>query len=170
MQRDKGFCTEKVVVKDAGGKGKGLFCIEEIKQGEIVLIWQGWVIEKNELLKSDERYIRDAIQISDNFFVGCVGDEDIEKCDYVNHSCSPNAGFCGDLTIIAMRDIPVGEEVTFDYGMCDNLSELKMECTCGSEYCRKIISGKDWMNPLLQEKYKGYFSYYITNEIRNISV
>lgn len=162
----RGYCSNKVVVKDTGLKGYGLFSKSIIKKNEIVLIWQGWVIKKSNLLKSKKRYLRDAIQINEDFFVGCVSNDDLEKSDYINHSCEPNAGFYGDLTIVAMRDIAVGEEITFDYAMCDDLSELKMDCSCSSKKCRKVISGRDWMLDDLQRKYKGYFSNYITSNIK----
>ena len=34
---------------------------------------------------------------------------------YINHSCNANAGLRGSVSIIAMRDIKVGEEVVVDY-------------------------------------------------------
>lgn len=166
-EKNRGYCSNKVVVRDTGLKGSGLFSIDKIKKGETILIWQGWVMSKSDLLKEKKRYLRDAIQIGEDFFVGCKSDKDLEKSDYINHSCDPNAGFCGDLTIVAMRDIDKGEEITFDYAMCDNLNELKMNCKCGSNVCRGIISGRDWKILSLQKKYKGYFSSYIARKIKS---
>ena len=35
---------------------------------------------------------------------------------YINHSDSPNACYYDDLSVVALRDILPGEEITHDYG------------------------------------------------------
>ena len=35
-----------------------------------------------------------------------------------------------------MRDIHAGEELNFDYAMCDGSNYDEFECYCGSENCR----------------------------------
>ena len=60
-----------------------------------------------------------------------------------------------------MRAIGAGEEVTFDYGMCETDERLwePMECMCGAEQCRHLITANDWkLHPVLWQRYKGYFS------------
>jgi hypothetical protein len=42
---------------------------------------------------------------------------------------------------------------------------LQMKCECGSEDCRKFISGSDWMDEGLQKKYDGYFQPYLQKKI-----
>jgi hypothetical protein len=42
----------------------------------------------------------------------------------------------------------------------------KMECRCGAATCRKIVTGKDWQKPELQEKYAGYMSWYLAERIK----
>lgn len=83
---------------------------------------------------------------------------------YINHSCEPNVGMKGEDKFIAMRDIEREEELTIDYSMIDD-NDMKMECTCRSFNCRKVITGKDWMLKELQEKYKEYFSSFIKKKI-----
>ena len=68
-----------------------------------------------------------------------------------------------------MRDIEPGEEITFDYAMTE-VSMKRMPCRCGSIGCRREISGNDWMDPVLQERYRGYFSTYIQRRIEELSV
>ena len=83
----------------------------------------------------------------------------------VNHSCNPSCGFNGQISLVSMRDIFQGEEITYDYSMTDVGSKeqgwVDMECLCGSKNCRKMITGNDWRLEELQQKYKGYFSRYI---------
>jgi hypothetical protein len=40
-----------------------------------------------------------------------------------------------------------------------------MTCNCGAPGCRKVITGRDWMKPELQQKYRGYFSWYLEKKI-----
>ena len=42
-------------------------------------------------------------------------------CDlrYINHSDRPNACYYDDLSVVALRDIRAGEEITHDYGCVD---------------------------------------------------
>jgi hypothetical protein len=44
-----------------------------------------------------------------------------------------------------------------------------MECHCGASTCRRIVTGQDWRRPDLQEKYRGYFSWYLEQKIRAAS-
>src|SRR5215510_13696998 len=68
------------------------------------------------------------------------------------------------IQVDAMRDIQPGEEITFDYAMTES-SDYSMPCKCGREYCRGIITGNDWKNGKLQQKYAGYFSEYLNKKI-----
>ena len=73
-------------------------------------------------------------------------------------------GVRGEITFVAMRDIDAGEELTHDWAMTDD-DDYSVECKCGATTCRKILTGKDWQRPELQEKYAGYFSAYLTEKI-----
>ena len=85
-------------------------------------------------------------------------------------SCWPNAGFRGQIFLVAMRDIAVGEEVTFDYAMVVSKSngssiEFEMDCTCGEPACRGRITESDWQRQELRPMYRGYFSQYLEERI-----
>ena len=41
------------------------------------------------------------------------------KLKYINHSDRPNACYYDDLSVVALRDIEAGEEITHDYGCAD---------------------------------------------------
>src|SRR6266480_4155657 len=69
-----------------------------------------------------------------------------------------------EITFVAMRDIPAGEELTHDWAMTDD-DDYSVECNCGARNCRKTLSGKDWQRPELQKKYAGYFSAYLARKI-----
>jgi hypothetical protein len=105
------------------------------------------------------------IQIGDDLFIGPVTEEEREgSMIYSNHSCDPNIGVHGQIVLVAMRDIAAGEELNHDWAMTDNDS-YEMECHCGTANCRKVITGQDWRKPELQEKYRGYMSFYLLAKI-----
>jgi hypothetical protein len=93
---------------------------------------------------------------------------------YINHSCSANAGFKGQVFIVATRKIKQGEEIFIDYATasCPNNKNgnklFTMECLCGSKNCRKIIKETDWKLPELQKKYDGYFQWYLQEKINKL--
>jgi hypothetical protein len=64
-----------------------------------------------------------------------------------------------------MRDIGVGEEITFDYAMSDSADYDEFDCSCGTPLCRRRVTGDDWMRPDLQHRYAGWFSSYLARRI-----
>jgi uncharacterized protein len=40
-----------------------------------------------------------------------------------------------------------------------------LDCHCGRPQCRGTVTGKDWMKPELQEKYAGWFCWFIQRKI-----
>jgi SET domain-containing protein len=59
---------------------------------------------------------------------------------YTNHSCKPNARLCirqGRVEFYALRAIPLGEEITVDYG--ETHHEGRLRCRCGVAGCRGAL-------------------------------
>jgi hypothetical protein len=75
---------------------------------------------------------------------------------YMNHSCNGKVGFDEKGNFIARRDIAIGKELTFDYGLAESYPEFSMECTCGCEGCRKTITGDDWQDPEFRKLNRAY--------------
>ena len=106
------------------------------------------------------------IQIADDLYIGPLTAEQREgSMIFSNHSCNPNIGVQGQIVFAAMRDIAAGEELTHDWATTD-CDDYEMACNCGASGCRKVITGRDWMKPELQEKYRGYFSWYLERKIQ----
>ena len=72
-----------------------------------------------------------------------------DQTRWINHSCDPNTEVdaywdpetgAAQCWWVALRDIPVGEELTYDYAFSPELAE---PCTCGSEFCRGVIVDED---------------------------
>ncbi len=71
---------------------------------------------------------------------------------WFNHSCVPNAEVQSrwehaENTMrawwVALRDIPVGEEITYDYAFTAEVAEA---CHCGAASCRGLIVDEDPQN------------------------
>lgn len=82
---------------------------------------------------------------------------------YINHSCAANAL---DLSrspnatqYVAWRDIAADEEVTTDYGISGRATLDR--CRCGAGQCRGRVTPEDWQLPELQQRYRGYFPWYL---------
>ncbi len=81
-----------------------------------------------------------------------------DDSQFMNHSCDPSTWWYDDDTLVARRDIHPGEEVAYDYAT----SEVhpwwrpKWECRCGASRCRRIISGRDCLDPDFQDDYAGH--------------
>jgi len=88
----------------------------------------------------DDRY---SLWIEDGLFFDMV-----DQTRFINHSCEPNAkveaGITDDgqawATVIALRPIAIGEELTYDYAFPASLAE---PCRCGSPGCRGLIIDED---------------------------
>lgn len=148
----------------------GVYAALPISKGERLAIFGGDILTIDDTLKLPELFRYYPLQIEERFMLYMKNPESPEDTDYFNHSCSPNAGLRGQIFLTAMRDITVGEEITFDY--CMSLSEftgssfvIEFDCSCGSPECRGRITQRDWRLKSLQEKYRGYFSLYIQEKI-----
>ncbi len=63
---------------------------------------------------------------------------------FINHSCEPNCEtdeIRGKIWIIACRDIPAGEELTYDYNLIDGDDEAP--CFCRSLCCRGSLYSRE---------------------------
>jgi uncharacterized protein len=66
---------------------------------------------------------------------------------YFNHSCDPNLGFNDKGDFTAIVDVPIGQELTYDYGCSDSNPAFLLNCSCGTTRCRHKVTGNDWRDP-----------------------
>lgn len=146
--------------------GCGVFAREPIKKGELVVLWGGRIVSESELDHDMPDFNQRILQVEDGFYLETP--VNLEPSDCFNHSCEPNLGFTGQIGLCAMRDIEAGEELNFDYAMCDGGPYDEFDCYCGSSLCRGRVAGTDWQRPELWERYDGYFSPYLARRIEAI--
>jgi len=173
LRRPYSWINKSLVLKNVHRYGKGVFASETIRKNTLLIVFGGYVLtrEEEEKLPIEIRDI--AIRIEKDFVLGIIDKSQLGSIDcYVNHNCEPNAGIKGQISLVAMRNIKKGEEITFDYGTvlyhANSEPDYEFKCLCGSKNCRGKITQYDWMLSKLQKKYEGYFPYYITEEIEKL--
>ena len=167
------WMSPKLEIRDTKKYGQGVFAKENIKKEEMLFVMGGYILTVDDDNAGLEKEAIDKpIDVSDYFFIGPRNKDDLEKMPqhYVNHSCNPNAGFKGQIFMVAIRDIKKGSEIFYDYAMVmspnsDSNSYFKMRCFCGENKCRGFITEDDWEIKELQKKYKGYFQWYLQEKI-----
>lgn len=172
MARMFSWMNPKLEIRETGHYGKGVYATGEIAADEMLFVMGGYVLSIE-----DENNLRGVvadkpIEISEHFSIGPRRSADLVRMPqhYVNHSCEPNAGFKGQIFLQAMRRIEPGEEITYDYAMSmhsnpESSSFFTMECRCGRPVCRGVVSENDWSIPELQQRYDGWFQWFLQEKI-----
>ena len=132
-----------------GGKGFGLIAGERIKKGQFIIQYIGEVVNLNSeegkerlqmYSKSTCTYMMKlgASEVIDPTFKG-------NMARFINHSCDPNCetqkwNVLGEtcVGIFAIKDIEVGEELSFNYQF-DVYSTPFTRCLCGAANCKQYL-------------------------------
>ena len=145
-------------------KGIGVFATAPIPANTTVAGFGGRVVDGTELADLGEAVRIHALQIDDDLFLASA--PPFDPADYVNHSCDPNCGIVGSVLLVTMRDVGADEELCFDYAMTDSDDYDRFQCRCGTARCRGVVTGDDWKQPELRDRYEGWFSTYLVRRIR----
>jgi hypothetical protein len=81
-----------------------------------------------------------------------------DEIDCVNHSCDPNLGWGDSTTLMTLRDVEAGQELTSDYAMATTDPAFLLRCHCETYRCRQLVTGDDWRIPQLQRRYAGHWA------------
>jgi hypothetical protein len=158
------FLADGLEIKEHSTAGRGVFATRRFVAGELLAVWGGWIIttvELNRLRKTEQTY---AVQVEEDLYL-LTPRSKVAGADFINHSCDPNAGLEGSISLVAIRGIEPGEEVSYDYAMADSNPHLGFDCSCGSALCRVKVTGEDWRNLRLQQAYDGHFSPYLQRRV-----
>jgi len=158
------FISPKATVKTSKIHGRGLFALMPIAKGEVVCVKGGHIFDRHKLSEIQGLLGPSEVQIGKDLFIGPLDQSEREgSMIFSNHSCEPNLGVKGQIVFVAMRDIQAGEELTHDWAMTDD-DDYQEACNCGAPSCRKIVTGKDWQRKDLQQKYRGFISWYLSEQ------
>lgn len=137
----------------------GTFAKENIKKGDLLLVLSGYVMKLSEEEKLPGSLSDNGIQVTGNLSLCVSKKEELGGINFFNHSCDPNVGIKGQIFLVAMRNIKKGEETTFDYAMTlcrsKNAKPYSLNCLCGKENCRGIVTDSDWKILELQKNTMG---------------
>ena len=137
----------RIQVRRSGVHGRGVFALQDIAEGEVIVEYAGKVISYEE---SQRRHPHDPAHPNHTFFFQIDGDRVIDGGDggnsarWINHSCDPSC-FAEEVDdrifISALRNISAGEELGYDYGLIIEeryTAKLKADyaCHCGAADCR----------------------------------
>ena len=156
------YVSPKAEIRNSPLRGRGLFATGEFRPGEVVYVMGGYVFTRPSSENTGSLFQRSEIQIADNLFIGATHPDDSMIAS--NHSCDPNIAVQGQIIFVALCEIAAGEELTYDWATTDD-AVYAIECRCGSAACRRIITGQDWRQKDLQQKYRGLFSWYLEQKI-----
>ncbi|MCW5650962.1 MAG: SET domain-containing protein-lysine N-methyltransferase [Ramlibacter sp.] len=145
----------RLQTRRSGVHGKGVFAVQDLAEGETLIEYVGEVISWKEALR---RHPHDPKDPNHTFYFH-IDEKHVIDAKYggnssrwINHSCDPNCEADeqeGRVFIKALRNIPAGEELNYDYGLIIDeplTPELKAEypCWCGAANCRgTLLAGKD---------------------------
>lgn len=155
-------CFEKkqypaLMAKRFSHKGWGLVALEDIRQGQFVIEYVGEVINNEELARrlqqkqeqKDQNYYFLTIDSELTIDAGPKGN----LARFINHSCEPNCetllwkvGGAHAVGLFAIKDIPTGTELTFNYNF-ESTDDQKKVCHCGAPKCSGFI-GKKYKPPV----------------------
>jgi len=157
------FLTPLAVPFGTPPHGFGSRAIAVIPVGTSVATFGGSALTHSTFAEHNAERRSRSLQVDANLIF--LGPPSREPGDSINHSCEPNCGMRNATTIVAMRDIGVGEELTFDYAMSDASDYDEFDCNCGTSMCRGRVQANDWQLETLRHRYRGFFSPYIQRRI-----
>lgn len=139
----------KIEARQSDIHGNGVFAIAPIEKGERVVEYKGKRRTHEEVDADDTGDVD-----SGHTFLFTLNDEYVidanhkgNKARWINHSCDPNCEAeveDGRVFIRALRNIPAGDELFYDYGLVIDepyTARLKKQfpCWCGSKNCRGTL-------------------------------
>jgi hypothetical protein len=113
--------------------GRGLFATRAFDEGEPILRFIGPLLSLEQVIAKGEAQAN-PLQVDDSLYID-IGYPGV----YANHSCRPNAGIRNDIDLVALRPIPPGQEILWDYSTSMWEDYWVMACACGEACCRSRI-------------------------------
>jgi hypothetical protein len=134
--------------------GHGLFTRCAFRKGDHVFNITGTILEYVIRTREDAFRYPNHYQLDDDLW--CDPDYPF---DYFNHSCNPNCVDVG-LSIIALRDIQPGDELTFDYSQSEATGQWEMKCSCHNSNCRGVIRSIQFLPLEVFARYESHLAPY----------
>ncbi len=152
-----------IEVKKSKIDGNGLFVNRNVKRGQFVSFLKGKVCKKENQSKEDS--------LDNPCWVGVGKNEWLDPAypfKFINHSCNPSVGIRGRVTLVALRDMKPGDEITFDYSITEIDPNWYMNCKCGEKNCRKKIRSIQYLPKKILKRYFPFIPTYFRRSILDL--
>ena len=140
----------RIQARRSGVHGKGVFAVQDLAKGEVLIEYVGELISWKEALR---RHPHDPKDPNHTFYFHIDEERVIDakhggnSSRWINHSCAPNCEADeqeGRIFIKTLRKIRAGQELFYDYGLVIDAPytpKLKAEypCWCGAPQCRGTL-------------------------------
>ena len=125
-----------IIVVQTRHNGNGASAARDFSKGEEIIEFKGPLTRAEEM---PNPYMEDRwLQIGKKLYLGPLYGTDY----YFNHSCEPNTGVIIKgvrAFLVAIRNIKIGEEMTWDYSTTMDEDKWELDCKCVSDDCRGRI-------------------------------
>jgi uncharacterized protein len=124
-----------LIVQSSAIHAAGCYTTTDIRKGERFAEYTGRRVTKEE---ADNLYQDYPVTYLFGLGEGDIVIDGFCTAMFINHSCDGNAETTEDqgrIWITALRDIPAGSEITYDYCLYDG-SDDPCTCYCGADNCR----------------------------------
>ncbi|KAI8916412.1 hypothetical protein EDD86DRAFT_198465 [Gorgonomyces haynaldii] len=158
----KGLMLPNLKVTEYPGRGFGLAAPMNIRKGQLIIEYCGEVITNEECMYRMETIYKGT---RNHYFLSYGANEVLDghrkgtKARFINHSCEPNCHIekwyvDGEFRVgvIASRDIPPNQELTYDYNF-DSYGQSQI-CRCGAPTCKGVIGSSRHLQREIKLKQK----------------
>ena len=134
------------------GLGRGIFARRNLKKGEVLFIIKGKIVPLKINDQTDSALLPNAIGIEEGVWIDPYPENALH---FLNHSCEPNVGIKGKVTVVALKNIAKDEQVTIDYSITegDRFWTLGGRCQCGGKKCRGKIRSIQYLPKEIYQRY-----------------
>jgi hypothetical protein len=164
MPPENTHLSSKVEIRSSNIHGSGLFVVEHISKGDLIVRWGGDYVNQEQAAEA-EAAGKLVMQWDNDLY--SIEDRGEDDGYFINHSCNSNLWMDGAFSLVARTDISEGEEATADYALWEADKDYisKWLCKCGMADCRGRVTGTDWELRTIRDKYRNHFSPLINKRI-----
>lgn len=131
-----------LIIRSSAIHAAGCYTTDAIRKGSRVAEYTGPRMTKEE---ADTTYEDSPLTYLFGLGDGSVVIDGHCMAMFINHSCAPNCEteeIDGRVWITAIKNIPAGAEITYDYCLYDG-GEDEAICNCGATRCRGTMYSRD---------------------------
>ncbi|KFP02774.1 Histone-lysine N-methyltransferase ASH1L [Calypte anna] len=133
-------CLERFRAEE---KGWGIRTKEPLKAGQFIIEYLGEVVSEQEFRR--KKSLEFGVFLINQVFLSQIERNDLSlECIIcpLNAKCHESVNGVYRIGLYALKDMPAGTELTYDYNFHSFNVEKQQLCKCGFDKCRGIIGGK----------------------------